>query len=112
MIVTDTVAYYGLTPGKQYMLKGELMDKATGAVLKDAAGNPVTAEKQFTPNATAGTVEIQFTFDGSNLKKDQNLVAFEHVLTLHALPAMSRLGMHPTTRMPGAKIARRCTAIA
>lgn len=81
MIVTDTVAYYGLTPGKQYMLKGELMDKATGAVLKAAAGNPVTAEKQFTPNATAGTVEIQFTFDGSNLKKDQNLVAFEHVLT-------------------------------
>lgn len=81
MIVTDTVAYYGLTPGKQYMLKGELMDKATGAVLKDDAGNPVTAEKQFTPNATAGTVEIQFTFDGSNLKKDQNLVAFEHVLT-------------------------------
>ncbi|MEQ3355141.1 VaFE repeat-containing surface-anchored protein [Dorea longicatena] len=81
MIVTDTVAYYGLTPGKQYMLKGELMDKATGAVLKDAAGNPVTAEKQFTPNATAGTVELQFSFDGSNLKKDQNLVAFEHVLT-------------------------------
>ena len=81
MVVTDTVAYYGLTPGKQYTLKGELMDKATGAVLKDAAGNPVTAEKQFTPNATAGTVEIQFTFDGSNLKKDQNLVAFEHVLT-------------------------------
>ncbi len=81
MIVTDTVAYYGLTPGKQYTLKGELMDKATGAVLKDAAGNPVTAEKQFTPNATAGTVELQFSFDGSNLKKDQNLVAFEHVLT-------------------------------
>lgn len=81
MVVTDTVAYYGLTPGKQYTLKGELMDKATGAVLKDAAGNPVTAEKQFTPNATAGTVELQFTFDGSNLKKDQNLVAFEHVLT-------------------------------
>lgn len=81
MIVTDTVAYYGLTPGKQYMLKSELMDKATGAVLKDAAGNPVTAEKQFIPNATAGTVEIQFTFNGSNLKKDQSLVAFEHVLT-------------------------------
>lgn len=81
MVVTDTVAYYGLTPGKQYTLKGELMDKATGAVLKDAAGNPVTAEKQFIPNATAGIVEIQFTFNGSNLKKDQSLVAFEHVLT-------------------------------
>lgn len=81
MVVTDTVAYYGLTPGKQYTLKGELMDKATGAVLKDAAGNPVTAEKQFIPNATAGTVEIQFTFNGSNLKKDQSLVAFEHILT-------------------------------
>lgn len=79
--VKDTVAYVGLTVGKEYTLKGELMDKATGAVLKDAAGNPVTAEKQFTPNATAGTVELQFSFDGSNLKKDQNLVAFEHVLT-------------------------------
>lgn len=78
--VKDTVAYVGLTVGKEYTLKGELMDKATGTVLTDAEGNPVTAETKFTPKTTAGTVDIEFTFDGSNLKDGDTLVAFEHVV--------------------------------
>lgn len=78
--VKDTVAYVGLTVGKEYTLKGELMDKATGTVLTDAEGNPVTAETKFTPKTTAGTVDIEFTFDGSNLKDEDTLVAFEHVV--------------------------------
>lgn len=78
--VKDTVAYVGLTVGKEYTLKGELMDKATGTVLTDAEGNPVTAETKFTPKTTAGTVDIEFTFDGSNLKDGDTLVAFEHVI--------------------------------
>lgn len=78
--VKDTVAYAGLTVGKEYTLKGELMDKATGTVLTDAEGNPVTAETKFTPKTTAGTVDIEFTFDGSNLKDGDTLVAFEHVV--------------------------------
>ena len=79
MTVKDTVAYVGLTVGREYTLKGELMDKATGTVLKDAQGNPVTAEKKFTPKTTAGTVDIEFTFDGSLLNDGDALVAFEHV---------------------------------
>lgn len=78
--VKDTVAYVGLTVGKEYTLKGELMDKATGTVLTDAEGNPVTAETKFTPKTTAGTVDIEFSFDGSNLKDGDVLVAFEHVV--------------------------------
>ena len=78
--VKDTVAYVGLTVGKEYTLKGELMDKATGTVLTDAEGNPVTAETKFTPKTTAGTVDIEFNFDGSNLKDGDTLVAFEHVV--------------------------------
>lgn len=78
--VKDTVAYVGLTVGKEYTLKGELMDKATGTVITDADGNPVTAETKFTPNTTAGTVDIEFNFDGSNLKDGDTLVAFEHVV--------------------------------
>lgn len=78
--VKDTVAYVGLTVGKEYTLKGELMDKATGTVLTDADGNPVTAETKFTPKTTAGTVDIEFNFDGSNLKDGDTLVAFEHVV--------------------------------
>ncbi len=79
MTVKDTVAYVGLTVGREYTLKGELMDKATGTVLKDAQGNPVTAEKKFTPKTTAGTVDIEFTFDGALLNDGDALVAFEHV---------------------------------
>ena len=78
--VKDTVAYVGLTVGKEYTLKGELMGKATGTVLTDADGNPVTAETKFTPKTTAGTVDIEFNFDGSNLKDSDVLVAFEHVI--------------------------------
>lgn len=78
--VKDTVAYVGLTVGREYTLKGELMDKATGTVLTDAEGNPVTAETKFTPKTTAGTVDIEFNFDGSNLKDGDTLVAFEHVV--------------------------------
>lgn len=78
--VKDTVAYVGLTVGKEYTLKGELMDKATGTVLTDADGNPVTAETKFTPKTTDGTVDIEFNFDGSNLKDGDTLVAFEHVV--------------------------------
>ena len=78
--VKDTDAYVGLTVGKEYTLKGELMDKATGTVLTDADGNPVTAETKFTPKTTAGTVDIEFNFDGSNLKDGDTLVAFEHVV--------------------------------
>lgn len=78
--VKDTVAYVGLTVGKEYTLKGELMDKATGTVLTDAEGNPVTAETKFTPKTTAGTVDIEFNFDGSNLKDGDTLVAFEHIV--------------------------------
>lgn len=78
--VKDTVAYVGLTVGREYTLKGELMDKATGTVLTDAEGNPVTAETKFTPKTTAGTVDIEFSFDGSNLKDSDVLVAFEHVV--------------------------------
>lgn len=78
--VKDTVAYVGLTVGREYTLKGELMDKATGTVLTDAEGNPVTAETKFTPKTTAGTVDIEFSFDGSNLKDGDVLVAFEHVV--------------------------------
>lgn len=35
-VITDTVSYKGLIPGKEYTLKATLMDKATGEPLKVA----------------------------------------------------------------------------
>ena len=73
--ITDTVTYAGLEPGKEYTLKGILMDKATGNALL-AESKEVTTEKTFTPEKEDGTVEISFTFDSTALN-GKTVVVFE-----------------------------------
>ena len=73
--IIDTVAYTNLVPGKQYTVKGKLMDKATGKPLM-VNDREVTAETQFTPNAANGTVEVKFTFDSTGMD-GKDLVVFE-----------------------------------
>ena len=82
--VVDTVKYKNVTPGKTYKVSGTLYEKVTdkdGKVTKkqllDADGNPVTAETEFVPEDTYGTVDVTFTFDGSLLKDNTPVVAFE-----------------------------------
>lgn len=82
--VRDTVHYNNVTPGKTYKVTGTLYEKVTdkdGKVYKkqllDADGNPVTAETEFVPDDTYGTVDVTFTFDGSLLKDNTPVVAFE-----------------------------------
>lgn len=75
--IVDTVAYQGLIPGKEYTVKGTLMDKSAGKELL-ADGKPITAEKTFTAEKAEGAVELTFTFDGSALA-GKTVVVFEHV---------------------------------
>ena len=82
--VVDTVKYKNVTPSKTYKVSGTLYEKVTakdGKVSKkqllDADGNPVTAETEFVPEDTYGTVDVTFTFDGSLLKDNTPVVAFE-----------------------------------
>ena len=75
MSLTDTVPYHNLIPGKEYTVKGVLMDKATGKELL-INGEKVTKEVTFTPEKADGSVELTFTFDGSALA-GKTVVAFE-----------------------------------
>ena len=82
--IVDTVKYKNVTPGKTYKVSGTLYEKVTdkdGKVSKkqllDADGNPVSAETEFVPDDTYGTVDVTFTFDGSLLKDNTPVVAFE-----------------------------------
>ena len=75
--IVDAVTYKGLIPGKEYTVKGTLMDKSAGKELL-VDGKPVTAEKTFTAEKAEGSVELTFTFDGSALA-GKTVVAFEHV---------------------------------
>lgn len=74
--VEDTVSYKHLIPGKAYTIKGILMDKSTGkAFLID--GKELTSEVTFTPEESCGEVTVRFTFDGSKITKQTDLVVFE-----------------------------------
>lgn len=46
--IEDIVSYHNLTPGKEYVVKGTLMNKTTGKPVT-VNDEPVTAEAAFTP---------------------------------------------------------------
>ena len=74
--IDDVVSYKHLTAGKEYTIKGVLMDKSTGKqFLVD--GKEVCSEVTFTPETADGEVTVFFTFDGSVITKETEIVAFE-----------------------------------
>lgn len=74
--IDDVVSYKPLVPGKEYTIKGVLMDKSTGKqFLVD--GKEVCSEVTFTPETADGEVTVSFTFDGSAITKDTEIVVFE-----------------------------------
>ena len=75
--IVDVVAYSGLTPGETYKMSGVLMDKATGEpLLVGEEQAQVTAEVEFTPESSDGTVELTYTLDASTLA-GTTIVVFE-----------------------------------
>ena len=78
--IVDTVTFYNLTIGKDYVVKGILMDKDTGEPLL-AGGKTVTTEAVFTPVSTNGSVDVTFLFDGTSLS-GKTTVVFEELFLL------------------------------
>ena len=85
IVLTDTVAYTNLLVGKTYKVSGTLMDKKTGKSVS-VGGTPVKAEATFTAEASDGTVDVTFTFDGvaAGLTGNSYLVAFEKLYYVKA----------------------------
>ncbi|MCI6652844.1 MAG: VaFE repeat-containing surface-anchored protein [Ruminococcus sp.] len=72
----DVVEYKHLVPGKEYKVKGVLMDKATGEPLL-IDEKEIRSETTFTPDEPSGSVTVEFTFDARYIKKDTDIVVFE-----------------------------------
>lgn len=87
--IKDTVEYKHLVPNTEYVIKGTLINKSTGNPFM-VKGKEITLTVKFVPDKTDGKVEVTFTFDGSAIKKDIELVVFETLyrdgveLTAHA----------------------------
>lgn len=75
--ITDNVHLTGLHDGRKYKVSGKLMNKSTGKPIKDAAGNDITASKEFTATASAMDVTISYTVDSSSFKGGDKVVVYE-----------------------------------
>lgn len=73
--VTDEVRYENLEPGREYVLTGTLIDKTTAKPV-EMDGLPLTSMVAFTPTQPNGSVEVTFSFNGSELAGHRT-VAFE-----------------------------------
>ena len=74
--IEDIVSYKNLTPGKEYTVKGVLMNKATGEPLL-ADGKEIRSSFTFKPDKPDGEINITFVFDASGLKTATEIVVFE-----------------------------------
>lgn len=74
--VADTVYYSHFIPGREYTVKGILMDRSTGAALL-VNGKEITAEITFTPEKAEGEVIVRYTFDGKGINRKTDIVVFE-----------------------------------
>ena len=76
--LTDHVEYENLEPGKEYVLEAKLVFP-DGTEVQIANGASITATKSFVPTETAGSVDVVFHFDASELA-GETVVAFERLL--------------------------------
>ena len=76
--IEDIVSYKNLTPGKEYTVKGTLMDKATGKPFT-ADGKEIISSYTFKPETADGEVRMTFTFDAGAITGATEIVVFESV---------------------------------
>lgn len=99
----DVVEYKHLVPGKEYTVKGVLMDKATGKELL-IDGKKITSEATFIPEEPTGDVIVSFEFDARYINEETNIVVFESLysedkeLAVHA--DIEDVGQTVTVRIP------------
>lgn len=75
--LTDTISYEGLKSDCTYTVKGTVYNKETKKPL-EVDGKEVTTQMEFTPEESSGTVDVTFSFDGTELG-GKTLVIFETV---------------------------------
>ena len=68
--IRDTVAYYGLTPGREYRLETDLMSSRTN-------GSIAHVTTVFTPDTPDGVVTVELTADLSGYQPGDRVVVFE-----------------------------------
>lgn len=74
--IVDTVTYKDLIVGKEYTIKGYLMDKATNKEILNEKGERISSEVTFTAKERNGSIDLEFTINASQLR-GKTIVVFE-----------------------------------
>lgn len=74
--IDDTVSYVNLTPGKEYTVKGILMDKSTRKPFLEN-GKEICSEIVFIPNTSNGYITASFVLDAKQVTDTTEIVVFE-----------------------------------
>lgn len=91
--IIDTVAYTSLVPGTAYVVTGELMVRATGAIadasdpamgassvaLPELMATGVTGSTSFVPMAPDGRVDVEFTIPADSPLRGHTVVVFQRL---------------------------------
>ena len=77
--ITDTVEYKNLIPGLKYIVRGTLIDKATGKVMIFNNSKPAKSEVSFEPTEANGSVDVKFTINPQEFK-NSTIVVYEEIL--------------------------------
>ncbi len=81
LAITDTVAYENLIPGTPCRVSGTLHRRSDGGPVRDPeTGEALTAQTDFIPEQSAGTVTVRFLADADAVQ-GQELVVFETLLS-------------------------------
>ncbi|MBQ8317252.1 MAG: VaFE repeat-containing surface-anchored protein [Lachnospiraceae bacterium] len=86
--IVDYVEYSYLEPGRKYILKGTVMNKATGEVMK-SKDKEITTSVEFTPSKHDGMVEVPFEFELGCCKGDK-LVIFEYLYDAETMELVAK----------------------
>ncbi|MCM1083332.1 MAG: VaFE repeat-containing surface-anchored protein [Clostridium sp.] len=79
--ITDRAKISGLVPGRDYMLRGSAVDKATGELLS------IASEKEFTAAAEYEEIDVKYTFNSLKLE-GHDIVFYEYLYYDGALIAL------------------------
>lgn len=76
-VIKDMVSFKGLTPNKEYVLRGSVQElDNNGEIIKE---NVVTSEATFTPKESDGVTQVDFELNKSQIKPGSKFVVFEEL---------------------------------
>ena len=92
--IVDQVSYENLTVGQTYTVTGTVMVKGSNKPAVDSkTGKEIKAKATFTPEKSAGTQEVEFTFDDTELIGEE-LVVFEKLYRTEKVTDANLIASH------------------